>query len=346
MELSRVFRVGRCWITSGLGLLLAVSVALARDIDRLPFAQPMRSIIPVYPYAAAKACEQADVQLEMRLNRYGDASSVDVVSCTLKNRGFEKAAEDAVEHTTFIPLSYLSSQQSGRARFEIHFRCYHGYIMSSRYAIARDTGIRSDTLAGSGKGSVPPKMPYKRTLTLYRAATGGSSSDTLENDVFVLYNYNKAGEPVNLRVICASVPDSQFSADAIQAVVDFERQREFHWHGYPDSTMVRVAFRSHEPEETKPERDSSEHQPVMVKQAVPDYPMSAKREDKTGTVAVRALVGKDGAVHEADVWRSCGYPELDSAAVASAYKCEFTAGEQRGKKMSVWVLWKIDFKIN
>jgi protein TonB len=50
----------------------------------------------------------------------------------------------------------------------------------------------------------------------------------------------------------------------------------------------------------------------------PDYPMSARRLDEQGKVALSVLVGTDGHVLEVKVAQSSGSPRLDQAAVNEA----------------------------
>lgn len=75
-----------------------------------------------------------------------------------------------------------------------------------------------------------------------------------------------------------------------------------------------------------PHTVSAEPAPVVTGAAVdprhpltqPDYPMTARRWDEQGKVALSVLVGTDGHVLEVKVTQSSGSPRLDEAAVSEA----------------------------
>jgi TonB family protein len=53
---------------------------------------------------------------------------------------------------------------------------------------------------------------------------------------------------------------------------------------------------------------------------MPSYPIEALRRGHQGTVGIQVDVAKDGSVTNAVVTQSSGYPELDKAAQANAYR--------------------------
>jgi TonB family protein len=55
----------------------------------------------------------------------------------------------------------------------------------------------------------------------------------------------------------------------------------------------------------------------------PDYPVRARRQGWQGTVDVELAIGRDGAVQEARVGRSSGYPTLDEVALGVARESRF-----------------------
>ncbi len=85
--------------------------------------------------------------------------------------------------------------------------------------------------------------------------------------------------------------------------------------------------------------------PKMIKIGKPVYPKVARLVGLQGTVWVKALVARTGKVMRATVHRSCGYPILDNAAVASAYMCEFEPGIRKGETVNCWATWRINFVI-
>ena len=62
-----------------------------------------------------------------------------------------------------------------------------------------------------------------------------------------------------------------------------------------------------------------------------------------GVVWVKALVGSDGSVRDAVVYKSSGTPSLDEAAVAAAPACKFKPAIQNGSPVAMWVTYKVEF---
>jgi protein TonB len=78
----------------------------------------------------------------------------------------------------------------------------------------------------------------------------------------------------------------------------------------------------------------------------PEYPMSEKRAEHTGTVMLSILVLENGRVGEAKVQTSSGYPKLDEAAIAEAKRnWRFVAGTEDGKATQMWVTVPVVFKL-
>ena len=64
--------------------------------------------------------------------------------------------------------------------------------------------------------------------------------------------------------------------------------------------------------------------PRLLAGANPAYPEDLRRQGIEGAVRVRVVVGKDGSVETANVAASSGYPSMDDAAVAAAYRYRFS----------------------
>ncbi|SEA05676.1 TonB protein C-terminal [Selenomonas ruminantium] len=64
--------------------------------------------------------------------------------------------------------------------------------------------------------------------------------------------------------------------------------------------------------------------PRLLAGANPAYPEDLRRQGIEGAVRVRVVVGKDGSVETAGVATSSGYPSMDDAAVAAAYRYRFS----------------------
>lgn len=75
-----------------------------------------------------------------------------------------------------------------------------------------------------------------------------------------------------------------------------------------------------------------------------NYPEHLRRRDVGGEVHVVVHVGSDGAVDQALVQRSSGYPELDDAAREVARKIRYTAAGDRTDLGSFWLVTPIRFR--
>lgn len=84
----------------------------------------------------------------------------------------------------------------------------------------------------------------------------------------------------------------------------------------------------------------------MINEIAPVYPDSAKAQKIEGTVWVKALVDDNGKVVTAKIARdsgkNCGFEE---AALDAASKCEFTPAKKGDNAVSVWVTYKVEFKL-
>ena len=59
----------------------------------------------------------------------------------------------------------------------------------------------------------------------------------------------------------------------------------------------------------------------------PQYPQSSLRNEEQGTVTLRFLVDKDGAILDGHVMRTSGFYELDKAALVALAKCAYKIPE-------------------
>ncbi len=83
----------------------------------------------------------------------------------------------------------------------------------------------------------------------------------------------------------------------------------------------------------------------MVYEEKPVYPRLAEQAGLEGVVWVKALVGSDGSVKNAVVFKSSGTPSLDEAAVAAAPKCKYKPAIQNGRSVAMWVAYKVEFTL-
>lgn len=78
----------------------------------------------------------------------------------------------------------------------------------------------------------------------------------------------------------------------------------------------------------------------------PIWPKQALREEQTGTVTLRFLIGVDGAVQDSQVVLTSGYPLLDFAALEGIERCRFKPATVNGVPQSGWqrmqYVWTFD----
>ena len=77
-----------------------------------------------------------------------------------------------------------------------------------------------------------------------------------------------------------------------------------------------------------------------------EYYMDVSLSRKPDIVQIRALVGSKGQVLMAAVLHSSRVPELDAAALQSAFNCRFEPGISCGRYLTMWVTWKVQFARN
>ena len=83
----------------------------------------------------------------------------------------------------------------------------------------------------------------------------------------------------------------------------------------------------------------------MIHYETPSYPRLAEQAGLEGLVWVKALVGSDGNVRDAVVYKSSGTTALDDAAVAAAPKNKFKPAIQNGRPVAMWVTYKVEFTL-
>ena len=84
---------------------------------------------------------------------------------------------------------------------------------------------------------------------------------------------------------------------------------------------------------------------VVRKQAVADFstckkpvwPEESLRQEHTGTVTLKFLIGTDGKPKEAKIFRSSGHPPLDEAAKTGILKCSFKPATRNGVAVEEWM---------
>lgn len=74
------------------------------------------------------------------------------------------------------------------------------------------------------------------------------------------------------------------------------------------------------------------------------YPSMLREAGVSGTVGVYFFVDAQGAVTNAQVQRSSGYPQFDQVALDVAKQGEFTPAMNRDKPVGVWIVLPVEFK--
>lgn len=68
---------------------------------------------------------------------------------------------------------------------------------------------------------------------------------------------------------------------------------------------------------------------------LPDYPATEKRLGHEGKVVIYLCIGADGALTDAQIKQSSGFPLLDQSAVAWARKCRWSPAVVAGQKQAI-----------
>jgi protein TonB len=83
----------------------------------------------------------------------------------------------------------------------------------------------------------------------------------------------------------------------------------------------------------------------MIYYQQPPYPRLAEQAGLEGTVEIKALVGNDGSVLDAVIFKSSGTPALDEAARVAAPRCRFKPAVRNGQPVCMWVVYKVLFSL-
>ena len=77
----------------------------------------------------------------------------------------------------------------------------------------------------------------------------------------------------------------------------------------------------------------------------PDYPKGARQRGEQGDVVLELAINKSGGVDSVSVVGSCGFPELDDAAIAAAKKARFTPAKSGDSAVASTARLKLTFKL-
>lgn len=85
--------------------------------------------------------------------------------------------------------------------------------------------------------------------------------------------------------------------------------------------------------------------PAALNRIEPVYPRSARRRGHEGCVTVDVAVAADGRVDSVEVVASCGFPELDAAAVSAVRTARFAPATEDGVGVSGRLRLTFDFRL-
>ena len=85
--------------------------------------------------------------------------------------------------------------------------------------------------------------------------------------------------------------------------------------------------------------------PKPHKTIKPDYPKGARQRGEQGEVILEIRVNAAGNVDRVDIVSSCGFSELDEAAVRAARTARFTPAKSGGSPVASTARLKLDFKL-
>lgn len=103
-------------------------------------------------------------------------------------------------------------------------------------------------------------------------------------------------------------------------------------------------FIDNEPVEEDPiEYWAVEDKPLLTKQVSPKYPEVARKSGVQGTILVRVLIGKDGAVKQAEILK--GKVVFHKAALTAVRQYEFSPARQNDRPVPVWMALPIRFRL-
>lgn len=88
---------------------------------------------------------------------------------------------------------------------------------------------------------------------------------------------------------------------------------------------------------------ASAPRPLSTK--LPVYPYASKKRSEEGLVLVRVRVNEAGRVESSTLYKSCGHPALDDAAVACVWKWTFAPGQAAGKAVASSAVVRVSFRL-
>ena len=86
--------------------------------------------------------------------------------------------------------------------------------------------------------------------------------------------------------------------------------------------------------------------PEIVGRVNPEYPFQARERGIEGYVAVKVLVGKDGAVRQVNILKAKPANIFDQAVRKAVSSWRFRPGEVGGEPVTAWITTTLHFRLN
>jgi periplasmic protein TonB len=86
--------------------------------------------------------------------------------------------------------------------------------------------------------------------------------------------------------------------------------------------------------------------PEVLARVNPDYPFQARERGVEGFVAIKVLVGKDGAVRQVNILKSKPNGVFDQSVRKAVANWRFRPGEVGGEPVTAWITTTLHFRLN
>jgi TonB family protein len=242
----------------------------------------------------------------------------------------------------------------GAERLEVEEKAYRGSVMSE--AVAYDDGaLVSNSYGASVRGSKSGRtvcavafsnFPYSRdepALLTVSVSLTPTQAKAAKQHLALLYVGTVAapylGTYSRFQEATLDTPHQiVWNGDSVVLILSevwlFDRVTGTILHKEPvgQQEADRVAA------ETAPVPSTTKHGgSIEMNNCKPVYPLSSRRMEETGTVALSFLVTPEGKVRRSELIRSSGFRALDHAASEALSKCRFNAALEGGAAVPTWV---------
>ena len=110
--------------------------------------------------------------------------------------------------------------------------------------------------------------------------------------------------------------------------------------------QTEAAPQAPQPPAPAPKQAKIDAPPAPKRTIKPDYPRGSRQRGEEGEVTLAIEVGADGLVKSASVVSSCGFPDLEEAALKAVRKARFTPARSGSKAVASTARLTIAFKLD